>query len=61
MVDLVPKLFASIDFEGDYDIVYDINGNVKSKNKRNPTDMAKKCISRADTLWTELKKKGIVK
>ena len=60
MVDLTPKLFSAVDFEGDYDIVYDINGNIKSKKKRNPTDIAKKCIMRADILWNELKKKGIV-
>ncbi|MBQ3415136.1 MAG: hypothetical protein IJH39_07310, partial [Clostridia bacterium] len=60
MVDLVPKMFASVDFEGDYNIVYDVNGNVKSKEKRNPTDIAKKCIMRADILWEELKKKNIV-
>ena len=60
MCDLVPKLFSSIDFDGDYDIQYDVYGNVQSKTKRNPTDMAKKCISRADSLWKEMKKKGIV-
>lgn len=60
MVDLTPKLFSAVDFEGDYDIEYDINGQIKSKKKRNPTDIAKKCIMRADILWNELKKKGIV-
>ena len=60
MVDLTPKLFSAIDFEGDYDIEYDVEGKIKSKKKRNPTDLAKKCIMRADILWTELKKKGIV-
>lgn len=60
MVDLVPKLFSAVDFEGDYDIEHDVNGNIIEKKKRNPTDLAKKCIMRADILWTELKKKGIV-
>lgn len=60
MCDLVPKLFSSIDFEADYDIKYDVHGNVLSKTKRNPSDMAKKCISNADALWKEMKKKGIV-
>jgi len=60
MCDLVPKLFSSIDFEADYDIKYDVHGNVISKKKRNPSDMAKKCISNADSLWKEMKKKGIV-
>lgn len=60
MVDLVPKLFSSIDFDNDTNIEYDDEGNVISKGKQNPTDIAKKCIMRADILWNELKKKGIV-
>ena len=60
MVDLVPKLFSAVDFEGDYDVKYDIFGNIKSRTKRNPNDIAKKCVMRADILWNELKKKGIV-
>ena len=60
MVDLVPKLFANVDFEGDYDVEYDIFGHVKSRKKRNPNDIAKKCVMRGDILWKELKKKGIV-
>ena len=60
MVDMVPKLFASVDFENASDIEYDSDGNVKSRKKHNPTDIAKKCIMRADILWTEMKKKNIV-
>lgn len=60
MVDLVPKMYSAVDFEGDYDIQRDAEGNVISKEKRNPTDIAKKCIMRADILWEEMKKKGIV-
>ena len=60
MVDMVPKLFASVDFENASDIEYDSEGNVKSRKKHNPTDIAKKCIMRADILWAEMKKKNIV-
>lgn len=60
MISLVPKLYSSIDFDNPYDIVHDVEGNVVSQKMRNPTDMAKKCIMRADVLWTELKKKNIV-
>ena len=60
MVDIVPKLFASVDFENASDIEYDSEGNVKSRKKYNPTDIAKKCIMRADILWAEMKKKNIV-
>ena len=60
MVDMVPKLFASVDFENASDIEYDSEGNIKSRKKHNPTDIAKKCIMRADILWTEMKKKNIV-
>ena len=31
-----------------------------SPDAENPTDIAKKCIMRADVLWGELQKKGIV-
>ena len=48
------------DFENASNIEYDNEGNVISRNKHNPTDIAKKCIYRADILWNELKKKGIV-
>ena len=60
MVDLVPKLFSSIDFENASNIEYDDEGNVISRSRHNPTDIAKKCIMRADILWNELKKKGVV-
>ena len=60
MVDIVPRMFSNVDFEADYEVEYDIFGNIKSRKKRNPTDIAKKCIMRADILWNELKKKGIV-
>lgn len=60
MINLVPKLFSSIDFDNPYDTVRDAEGNTISEKFRNPTDIAKKCIMRADVLWTELQKKGIV-
>lgn len=60
MVKLVPAMFANVDFEGHYEIQYDAYGNVISTMKRNPINVAKSTIFRADTLWKELKKKGIV-
>lgn len=60
MVKLVPALFANVDFENNYEVQYDSYGNVISTQKRNPLNVAKASIYRADVLWTELKKKGIV-
>lgn len=64
MIDLVPKLYAKCDFEKEIiDTEHkDENGNVIStgKHKPNPIDLAKKSIYRADILWNEMHKKGII-
>lgn len=64
MCDLVPTLFSNVDFETEVtdSVKYDENGNITEKktHKNNPTEVAKKCIMRADILWKEMKKKGIV-
>ena len=64
MTDLVPQLYAKCEF--DKDIVEhetkDENGNVIStgKHKPSPVDLARKSIYRAEVLWNEMKKKGII-
>lgn len=64
MVDLVPKLYAKLDFDKEIvdSEVTDDNGNVISKGSRKPSpiDLAKKSIYRANILWDEMKKKGII-
>lgn len=60
MVKVVPELFTNVDFENFYEVQYDSYGNVISTQRRNPVNVAKASIYRADVLWKELKKRSIV-
>lgn len=64
MIDLVPKLYAKSDFEEDIieTETKDENGNIitSMKHKPSPVELAKKSIYRADILWNEMKKKGLI-
>ena len=64
MIDLVPKLYAESDFETDIveTETKDSDGNIitSMKHKPNPIELARKSIYRADVLWNEMKKKGII-